>query len=390
LEYAIRDVVIPARELEKKGIKVIKLNIGDPVKFDFDAPEHAKEAYCKAIRDGHNYYSDSEGIPELREAIVERERKKNNVGISAEDVFVTAAVTEALQITIGALTNPGDQILVPGPSYPPYISFTRFLLAEPVEYRTIEEEGWVPDTDDMRKKITEKTRAIVVINPNNPTGALYDEKTLKEILDIAGEHEIPVISDEIYDMITYEKKHVSPGSLTKDVPVIVFNGMSKVYFATGWRLGYMYFVDPENVLEDLKDAIGRLLRVRLCPSTPAQFAALEALRGPMDYLEKYLEKLRCRRDLIYKRLSEMDHVSVQKPEGAFYIFPKVEIEKGPWKDDKEFVLDFLKSKYVLVVHGSGFGRYGAGHFRAVYLPEEHIIEEAMNRLEEFLKERLKE
>jgi len=387
VEYAIRDVVIPARELEKKGIKVIKLNIGDPVKFDFDAPEHAKEAYCTAIREGHNYYSDSEGIEDLRKAIVERERRKNNVDITSNDVFVTAAVTEALQITIGALTNPGDQILVPGPSYPPYISFTKFLLAEPVEYRTVEDEGWIPDLDDIRKKITNKTRAIVVINPNNPTGALYDEKILREILDIAGEHEIPVISDEIYDMITYEKKHISPGSLTKDVPVIVFNGMSKVYFATGWRLGYMYFVDPENALENLRDAIGRLLRVRLCPSTPAQFAALEALRGSMDYLNEYLKKLRRRRDLMYRRLSEIENISVQKPEGAFYIFPRVEIENGPWKDDKEFVLDFLRSKHVLVVHGSGFGGYGINHFRAVYLPQEEIIEEAMNRLEEFMKER---
>jgi len=389
VEYAIRDVVIPARELEKRGIKVIKLNIGDPVKYDFDAPEHAKTAYCEAIIEGHNYYSDSEGIQPLREAIAERENRKNNVGISADDVFVTAAVTEALQITIGVLTDPGDEILVPGPTYPPYISFTKFMLANPVEYQTKEDEGWVPDIDDIRSKITEKTKAIVIINPNNPTGAVYDEKILKEIINLAGEYEIPIISDEIYDLITYDKKHISPGSLSKDVPVIVFNGMSKVYFATGWRLGYMYIVDREGVLEDVREAIGKLLRVRLCPNTPAQYAALKALTGPMDYLEKYLKKLRRRRDLIYKRLSEMDHISVQKPEGAFYIFPRVDIQKGPWKNDKEFVLDLLKEKHVLVVHGSGFGNTGKNHFRAVYLPEESVLEEAMNRLEEFLKEKMK-
>jgi len=388
VEYAIRDVVLPARELEKKGIKVIKLNIGDPVKYDFDAPEHAKTAYCEAIKEGHNYYSDSEGIKQLREAIAERENRKNNVGISADDVFVTAAVTEALQITIGALTDPGDEILVPGPTYPPYISFTKFMLANPIEYQTKENEGWIPDVDDMRKKITEKTKAIVIINPNNPTGAVYDEKTIKEIIDLAGEYGVPIISDEIYDLITYDKKHVSPSALSKDVPVIVFNGMSKVYFATGWRLGYMYLVDREGVLEEVREAIGKLLRVRLCPSTPAQYAAIKALTGPMDYLERYLKKLRKRRDLIYKRLAEMDHISVQKPEGAFYIFPKVDIQKGPWKNDKEFVLDLLKEKHVLVVHGSGFGNAGKDHFRAVYLPEESVLEEAMNRLEEFLKERI--
>ncbi|ASJ16892.1 alanine aminotransferase [Thermococcus chitonophagus] len=386
IEYAIRDVVLPARELEKKGIKVIRLNIGDPVKFDFQPPEHMKEAYCKAIKDGHNYYGDSEGLLELREAIVEREKKKNGVDITPEDVRVTAAVTEALQLLFGALLDPGDEVLIPGPSYPPYTGLVKFLGGVPVEYRTVEEDGWQPDIDDLRRKITERTKAIAVINPNNPTGALYEKKTLKEILNVAGEYDIPVISDEIYDLMTYEGKHVSPGSLTKDVPVIVMNGLSKVYFATGWRLGYLYYVDPENKLAEIREAVDKLARIRICPNTPAQFAAIAGLTGSMDYLEEYMKKLKERRDYIYKRLNEIPGISTTKPQGAFYIFPK--IEDGPWKDDKEFVLDVLHNAHVLFVHGSGFGEYGRGHFRAVFLPPVEILEEAMDRFEKFMRERL--
>lgn len=344
------------------------------------------EAYCKALREGHNYYSDSEGVLELRKAIVEREKRKNKVDITVDDVFVTAAVTEALQLLFGALFDGGEEILIPGPSYPPYVSLVKFYGGKPVAYRTIEEEGWQPDIDDIRKKVSEKTRAIVVINPNNPTGALYDAKVLKQIIDIAGEYDIPVISDEIYDMIVYEGEHVSPGSLTKDVPVIVVNGFSKVYFATGWRLGYMYFVDPLNKLSEIKEAIGKLTRVRLCPSTPAQYAAIAGLRGPMDYLKEYLAELRKRRDFIYKRLNEIPGISTQKPKGAFYIFPR--IERGPWKSDKDFVLDVLNTIHVLFVHGSGFGEGGEMHFRAVFLPPIEVLEEAMNRLEKFMKQRL--
>ncbi|NJE26994.1 pyridoxal phosphate-dependent aminotransferase [Thermococcus sp. MV5] len=386
IEYAIRDVVLPARELEKQGVKIIKLNIGDPVKFDFQPPEHMKKAYCEAIMEGHNYYGDSEGDKDLRAAIVEREKKKNGVDITPEDVQVTAAVTEALQFIFGALIDGGEEILIPGPSYPPYVALVHFYGGAPVAYKTIEEEGWQPDIDDMRKKISDKTRAIAVINPNNPTGALYEKKTLQEIIDLAGEYDIPIISDEIYDLMTYEGKHVSPASLTKDVPVIIMNGLSKVYFATGWRLGYMCFVDPENKLAEVREAIGKLARIRLCPNTPAQKAAIAGLTGPMDYLEEYMAKLKERRDYIYKRLNEIPGISTQKPEGAFYIFPK--IEDGPWKNDKEFVLDVLHNAHVLFVHGSGFGEGGEMHFRSIFLAPVPILEEAMDNLERFMKERL--
>ncbi|ASJ10109.1 alanine aminotransferase [Thermococcus sp. P6] len=387
IEYAIRDVVLPARELEKRGINVIRLNIGDPGKFDFQPPEHMKEAYCRAIREGHNYYGPSEGLPEMRKAVVEREKRKNGVDIGVEDVRITAAVTEALQLIFGALLNPGDNILVPGPSYPPYTGLVKFYAGEPREYRTVEEEGWQPEVDDMRKLIDDRTRAIAVINPNNPTGALYEKKTLKAILDLAGEHDLPVISDEIYDLMTYEGKHVSPGSLTSDVPVIVMNGMSKVYFATGWRLGYFYYVDREDRLAQVREAIDKMARIRLCPNTPAQFAAVAGLTGPMDYLREYMARLKERRDYIYRRLNEIPGISTTKPRGAFYIFPRIE-ERSLWKDDRDFVLDVLNEAHVLFVHGSGFGRGGEWHFRAVFLPPVEVLEKAMESLEAFMKKKL--
>ncbi|NJE62293.1 pyridoxal phosphate-dependent aminotransferase [Thermococcus sp. 21S7] len=389
IEYAIRDVVLPARELEKKGIKVIRLNIGDPGKYDFQPPEHMREAYCRAIKEGHNYYGPSEGLPELREAIVEREKRKNGVEVTPEDVRVTAAVTEALQFVFGGLLDPGDNILVPSPSYPPYVGLVKFYGAEPREYMTVEEDGWQPDIDDIRRNIDEKTKAIALINPNNPTGALYEKKTVKAVLDLAGEYDLPVISDEIYDLMTYEGKHVSPGSLTKDVPVIVMNGLSKVYFATGWRLGYLYYVDPEGKLEEVREAIDKLARIRVCPNTPAQLAAIAGMTGPMDYLEEYMRKLRERRDYVYKRLQEIPGVSTQKPQGAFYVFPRIE-ERSKWKSDKEFVLDALNEAHVLFVHGSGFGKAGDWHFRIVFLPPVEILEEAMNNFEAFMRKRLSE
>ena len=389
IEYAIRDVVLPARELEKKGVRVIRLNIGDPGKYDFQPPAHMREAYCRAIQEGHNYYGPSEGLPELREAVVQREKRKNGVDITPEDVRVTAAVTEALQFIFGALLNPGDNILVPSPSYPPYTGLVKFYGGVPNEYMTVEENGWQPDIDNIRKKINERTKAIAVINPNNPTGALYERKTIKELLDLAGEYNLPVISDEIYDLMTYEGKHVSPGSLTKDVPVIVMNGLSKVYFATGWRLGYFYYVDPEDKLAEVREAIDKMARIRICPNTPAQFAAIAGLTGPMDYLEEYMAKLKERRDYIYKRLSEIPGISTTKPQGAFYIFPKIE-ERSKWKNDKEFVLDALHEAHVLFVHGSGFGKAGEWHFRIVFLPPVEVLGEAMDSFEAFMRKRLAE
>ncbi len=386
IEYAIREVIPYAKELERKGVKVFYLNIGDPVQFDFDTPIHIKEALAKAVNEGANSYSTSEGLPELREAICEKEKRINGVDITPEDVIVTQGVSEGIQMVMAATVNEGDEILVPGPTYPSYISYTRFFGGNPVSYRTVEEEGWQPDIEDIRRKISEKTKAVVIINPNNPCGAVYNEKTVKEIIDVAAENEILVFSDEIYDQIVYDKEFTSTAYLSKDWLVIGLNGFSKAYLMTGWRLGYVYFHDPENMLEDLREALKKEARLRLCANTPVQKAATAALKGPHDHVKEMIEKLRKRRDYAWKRLNEMNGVSCVKPEGAFYVFPKIHGVGARWKSDKEFVIDLLNNTGVLFVHGSGFDiTYGAGHVRGVFLPPIEVLEEAFNRMESFME-----
>jgi len=388
ISYAIREVLIPARELESKGIKIIKMNIGDPIAYDFDTPQHIKEALYRGALEGYNGYAPSEGYEELRIEIARREKRRNGMDYSIDNICITTGVTEALQMFLASALNEGDELLVPGPTYPPYNLITSFHGGVPVPYRTIEEENWQPDTDDIRKKIGEKTKAIVIINPNNPTGAVYPPKVIREILDIAGEHNIPVISDEIYDEIVFEGKHYSTASLAKDIPTITFNGFSKVYLVPGWRMGYAMFNDPNNEMEDIKNAFFRIARARLCASSVAQRAMIAALRGSQMHIKEMIKKLRERRDYAYKRINEIEGLSTTKPDGAFYIFPR--IEANHWKDDKEFVLDVLRNAHVLFVHGSGFCPvYGKGHFRAVILPPLELIEEAFNRVEEFMKKVIK-
>ena len=381
IEYAIRDVVVPAKELEKKGIEILKLNIGDPIKYDFETPKHIREAAAKAVMDSRSEYSPSEGLPELREAIVDKEREYG-VDITPEDVVVTTGVTEALMLIFGATLNPGDEILVPGPTYPPYITYPIFYDGKAISYRTVEENGWQPDAEDIRRKITKRTKAIAVINPNNPTGAYYDEKTIREIADIAGEYGIFMISDEIYDKMLYDDSFTSPAKIAKDVPMFILNGISKVYLAPGWRIGYLAIRDVDGKLEDIRDGIMRQARARLCANTPLQLGYLAALKGPQDHIRQTMEKLRERRDYVTKRVEEIEGMSVVPPKGAFYMFIKVE----RCKYDKKFVLDLLRKKHVLTVHGSGFCPiYGKGHFRIVNLPPVDYLERAFDRIEEFMR-----
>ena len=227
IEYAIRDIVVYAKQIAKTGKRIYYLNIGDPVAFDFGTPQHIRQALMKAVEEGANAYSPSEGLPELRQAMSQKEKRVNAVDISTEDVIVTSGISEGIQMVMAALIDVGDEILLPGPTYPPYISYAKFFGGKPITYETVEEDCWQPNIDDLRGKISEKTRGIVIINPNNPCGALYEEKVVKQILDLAGEHDIPVLSDEIYDQIIYEKKFVSTAHIAKDVPVIGFNGFSK-------------------------------------------------------------------------------------------------------------------------------------------------------------------
>lgn len=388
IEYAIRDVIVHAKQVAKTGKKIFYLNIGDPVAFDFDTPPHIKQALIEAVKDGANAYAASEGLPELRQAISEKEKRVNGVQVSAENVIVTQGISEGILMVMAALIDAGDEILLPGPTYPPYISYARFFGGKPITYQTVEENGWQPNIDDLRKKISKKTRGIVIINPNNPCGALYEEKAVKQIVDLAGEHDIPVLSDEIYDQIIYGKRFSSTAPLAKDVPVIGLNGFSKAYLMTGWRLGYLYFHDQQGRLEELQQCVEKETRIRLCANTPVQKAGVAALNGPQDHVKETVEKLRQRRDYAWKRLNEIEGISCAKPEGAFYVFPRIHEVGSRWKTDMEFALDLLKETGVLFVHGSGFDTvYGAGHVRGVILPPIETLKQALDEVERFIEKR---
>ena len=377
-----------AEQLVSKGQAIFYLNIGDPPAFDFHTPSHVTNALCKAIQENNNYYSPSEGIPELREAITRKEKRVNGLDISPSNVLVTEGVSEGIEMVLGTLVEKGDEILFPGPTYPPYISYTKFFDGKPVSYATNEDNRWQPDIDDLRSKISEKTRAIVITNPNNPTGAVYGQKVVKQMVDVAGEHGLLVVTDEIYDQITYSKDFASTAYLCKDIPVIGLNGFSKAYLMTGWRLGYMYFRAENGELENVKQSILKECRIRLCANTPVQIAAAAALNGPQGHLKVMVEKLTQRRDYAWKRLNEIEGLTCTKPEGAFYIFPKVHGVGSRWRTDLDFVVELLKQTGVLLVQGSGFDPvYGKGHVRAVFLPPIETLEQAFDALERFMKKK---
>ncbi|MBD3229579.1 MAG: aminotransferase class I/II-fold pyridoxal phosphate-dependent enzyme [Candidatus Lokiarchaeota archaeon] len=389
IQYAIRDIVSAAKEYEKEGHRITYLSIGDPGKYGYDIPNHIKKAMIRAIKENINFYVDSEGIGNLRSAIADYENEKSGINLVEEDTLVTSGVSEGILFTFAGMLENNDEILLPGPSYPPYSSYAKFFGATPVEYKLDEEKAWQPDIDDIRKKINEKTRLILIISPNNPTGSIYNEKQIKEIINIAGEYEIPIMSDEIYDVLSYEEKVVNPASLTNDVPIIGLNGFSKAFFMTGWRLGYLYYHDPLEKIKDLSQNIARMARIRLCVNGPAQLAATAALKGDKNYLYDFRKGIEKKADFLYKRLNDIPLISAVKPKGAFYIFPKIDLNDY-WKDDKEFTLDFLKEEKVLFVYGSGFGeKFGKNHVRIVFLADYKTLDDAMNKLEHFIYKKIK-
>lgn len=379
MEYAIRDITIHARQYEKSGRKIIYLNIGDPVKYDFPTPDHIKKALIDAISNDFNYYADSEGILELRQAIVKKESLKG-LSITVEDVLVTNGISEGLDMVAASIVEPNSEILMPGPYYPPYASYVKFYGGKPIEFR-LTEDG-TPDLDDIRSKITSKARALCIINPNNPTGEVFNSKNLKQLIDVAAEHDMYIICDEIYDKLVFDQEFTGIGKVAKDAAVILLNGFSKVYLMTGWRCGYICMNSDCQKLENIRSNIPKLARVRIAANLPVQKAAVAALQGPQSYIAKNVSKLKKRRDLVVKRLNEIDGISCKLPNGAFYTFPKILL--NGWKDDKDFVLDLLNKTGILTVHGSGFGELGKGHFRIVYLPNEQVLQEAMDKLSNFI------
>ncbi len=382
VEYAIRDIVLAARKVEQKGMKVDYLNIGDPVQFGFQPPDNVKEAMINAIRKGENDYSASEGLKELRVEIAKKENAKG-LSISDDDILITNGVSEGLDMVISSIVEEGDEVLLPGPYYPPYASYVRLHGGIPVEF-AVDLDNSTPDIDDIKSKITSKTIAICLISPNNPTGIVFNESSLKKLVEIANQHNLYIICDEIYDQIIFDQKFVGIGKVAGDSPVIVLNGFSKVHLMSGWRIGYIAF-NQSTKLDALRENLPKLARVRIATNLPVQYAALESLRGPQGYISEFVSELKKRRDLVVKRLNSMPGLSCPNPQGAFYAFPKIETDK--FGTDKEFVQKLLESKGVLTVHGSGFGeKYGSGHFRLVYLPSLEILDSAMNKIEEFVSQ----
>jgi aspartate/methionine/tyrosine aminotransferase len=380
VEYAIRDIVSAAKDLEKQGRTIDYLNIGDPVQYGFHPPENVKQAFIDAIKKDENYYSASEGIQELRSAIAEKENAKG-LSIGADNILVTNGVSEGLDMVISSIIEDGDEVLLPGPYYPPYASYIRLHGGIPIEF-AVDLENSTPDIDDIKSKITDKTVAICLISPNNPTGVVFEENSLKQLVDLANENNLYIICDEIYDKIVFDKKFVGIGKVAGNSPVILLNGFSKVHLMSGWRVGYIAFNNSPQ-LDSIREHLPKLARVRISSNHPAQYAALESLRGPQEYISEFVTELKKHRDLVVKRLNSIPGISCSNPKGAFYAFPK--IENNPYKSDQEFVLNLLKSKGVLTVHGSGFGtKYGSGHFRLVFLPNMEKLSSALDKIKDFV------
>ena len=385
IEYAIRDVVVPATKLEDQGHTILKLNIGDPIAYPgLPTPQHMVDAYAAALHDGHNGYSPSYGLPSLRAAIAKDEQRKGWPA-QPEDVYVCHGVTEALQILFASVLCEGDKVLAPGPHYPPYMAYPQMYGASTVEYMLKPNDGWRLDLDDIREKMDDSVRLLVLINPNNPCGSVANADEIAGVLDIARNYpNCIVVADEIYDGLDFTGEHVSVAKCSADVPVVSLNGVSKVYYAPGWRIGYMAIHDPSKRMLLVRDGIERMLRSRLCASTPAQLGYLAGLESDRSWMEGYAAKVVEQRDVCVNRIRSIDGLEVQSSGGAFYMFVKLTDEK--WAlDDKQFVLDLLHEEHVLVVHGSGFSpELGRGHFRIVYLPEVDVLNEAFDRIERFL------
>ena len=385
IEYAIRDVVVPATKLESQGHTILKLNIGDPIAYPgLPTPEHMVEAYVKALRNGHNGYSPSYGLHQLRHAIANDERSKG-WNATADDIYVCHGVTEALQILFASVLCEGDTVLAPGPHYPPYMAYPQMYGAATVEYRLKPDDGWKLDLADIEAKMDDSVRLLVLINPNNPCGSVANKEEIHRVLELARAYpNCIVVADEIYDGLDFTGEHASVASCSTDVPVVALNGVSKVYYAPGWRIGYMAIHDPRGRMMLVRDGIERMLRSRLCASTPAQLGYLAGLEGDRSWMKGYSDRVIAQRNTCVERIHQIEGLEVQSSGGAFYMFVKLTDEKWA-NNDKQFVLDLLHEEHVLVVHGSGFSPdLGRGHFRIVYLPSVEVLNDAFDRIERFL------
>ena len=383
LRYAIRDLVSLADEVKRQGHKVLYLNVGDPNIFDFAPPAHVIEAAYRAMRDNKNGYAPSAGVPEALDAI-RAEAKKNGIS-TVQDVFITNGAGEAVDLCLTALLNPGDNVLTPRPDYPLYPAVLCKVGAEPNPYYLNEDDGWQPELDDIKKRINARTKAIVLINPNNPTGALCTRKMLQDLAELARQNNLLIIADEIYDKLILDGgEHISIAAMAPDVPVVTIGGLSKNYLAPGWRMGGGIVSGEASAVKPYIEGIHKMLRARLSANHPEQYAIKVALEGPQDHLIEVRRKLTDRRDLTVQTCNSIPGMSCVPPRGAFYAFPRIEVPE----DDATWVKQLLLEKHILTVQGSGFGQKpGSKHFRIVFLPQEEMLRQAYSEIRDFMTRR---
>ena len=386
--YDIRGPVLElAQRMEEEGHKIIKLNIGNVGVFGFDPPEEIQRDMIRNLGNA-SAYSDSKGIFAARKAIMQYCQEKGIQGVTLDDIYTGNGVSELIVMAMNALLNNGDEVLVPAPDYPLWTAAVSLSGGTPVHYLCDESKEWAPDLADLRKKITPRTKAIVVINPNNPTGAIYSKEVLAELTIIAREHGLILFADEIYDKMLYDQeKHISLASLSTDVVTITFNGLSKNYRSCGYRAGWMVVSGDTEMIRDYIEGLNMLSSMRLCANVPGQYAIQTALGGYQSINDLVAEggRLAKQRDLAWKLITAIPGVTCVKPKSALYLFPKLDAEMYPIEDDQQFVADLLKEEKVLLVQGSGFNWAKPDHFRVVFLPHEDVLTEAIGRLARFLE-----
>ena len=385
--YDIRGPIMDAaRQMEEEGHKIIRLNIGNLAVFGFDAPEEIQQDMIRNLGNSAGY-SDSKGIFAARKAVMHETQKQGIRGVTLDDIYLGNGASELIAMSTNALLNDGDELLLPSPDYPLWTAATSLSGGRPVHYLCDEANGWMPDLEDLKRKITPRTKGIVVINPNNPTGALYSDELLKALVGIAREHGLVILADEVYDKVLYDGvKHTAIASLSEDVLTLTFNSLSKSYRSCGYRAGWLVVSGDKKAAADYIEGLTMLSNMRLCANVPGQYAIQTALGGYQSINELVGEggRLRRQRDLAYELITAIPGVSCVKPQAALYMFPRLDPTLYPIQDDRQFFLELLQETRVMLVQGTGFNWASPDHFRIVFLPHEDDLREAIGRIAKFL------
>lgn len=385
--YDVRGPVVDeAARMEESGTQILKLNIGNPAPFGFRTPDEVIYDMRQQLTECEGY-SSSKGLFSARKAIMQYAQLKRLPNVAIEDIYTGNGVSELINLSMSALLNDGDEILIPSPDYPLWTACATLAGGTAVHYICDEQSEWYPDMDDIRKKVNERTKAIVIINPNNPTGALYPREVLQQIVDIAREHQLIIFSDEIYDRLVMDgEEHVSIASLAPDLFCVTFSGLSKSHMIAGFRIGWMILSGNKSLAADYIEGLNMLSNMRLCSNVPAQSIVQTALGGHQSVNDYIVPGGRVyeQRDYVYKALTDIPGISAVKPKAAFYIFPKLDVKKFGIVNDERFALDLLREKKILLIHGGGFNWKQPDHFRVVYLPRIEVLQEAVGKLADFL------